>query len=422
MNNKAGGLRCCGRMVLVVVVAIGLTVSKKALADNNILVMDWESITGARQLNMDVDAFATRICEREEKRNEELIKGDGKSMKKDERDRNRHMEWMKQYKDAKESHTEQLHALIDSTAVTSTDLPVFVVADFLVPAKCYPSASAQEMAAAELARHKRYIANTFGVDVSKVDEAKDIAVVLKVVDPFNTRDLWPLPGLIIRKGTKLVEPFRGSKVSRDIFLVSPVDFGCGHLGYQCLIARVIELGLLRLASKMSWKDYFCGLLNIRGSAAVAAVKKTAECLSPHCCRRPHKTYIRTIGVISESLVGRQLSHGDILFGLKEGEKLSLSTVHEHLGTELDNRGGKDGKGDHAFDQTAFAKRKNDIYMEPVLFVSGIETTRRPRGCPQLVAQAKLMELFRTKRPKWGTAPLTAHGYPFPIYVHDGNDL
>eukprot|EP00922_Rhytidocystis_sp_ex-Travisia-forbesii_P045004 GHVS01067090.1.p1 GENE.GHVS01067090.1~~GHVS01067090.1.p1 ORF type:complete len:391 (+),score=45.72 GHVS01067090.1:116-1288(+) len=390
MNNKAGGLRCCGRMVLVVVVAIGLTVSKKALADNNdILLMDWQSITG-------------ELVERE----------------------NEVPEWFKSYELMKTWHIERLHALIGSPAVTSTDLPVFVVAEFLITARCDLTASYEEQLSAirEVNNNKLYIANTFGVDVSKVEDADDIAVVLDVVDPFNTNKHWPLPGLIIRKDTEWGEQFRGSKVSRDIFLVSPVDFGCGHLGYQCLIARVIELGLLRLASKMSWKDYFCGLLNIRGSAAVAAVKKTAECLSPHCCRRPHKTYIRTIGVISESLVGRQLSHGDILFGLKEGEKLSLSTVHEHLGTELDNRGGKDGKGDHAFDQTAFAKRKNDIYMEPVLFVSGIETTRRPRGCPQLVAQAKLMELFRTKRPKWGTAPLTAHGYPFPIYVHDGNDL
>eukprot|EP00922_Rhytidocystis_sp_ex-Travisia-forbesii_P045006 GHVS01067093.1.p1 GENE.GHVS01067093.1~~GHVS01067093.1.p1 ORF type:complete len:377 (+),score=52.71 GHVS01067093.1:183-1313(+) len=370
MNNRAAGLRCCGQMVLVVFVAIGLTVSKKALADNNILVMDWESISGNVYINR-YAAVAAMAALRVEGANEGP-------------------EWFEQYKVAKPKPIEQLHDLIGSPDVTSTDLPVFVVTCFPI-ARCDPSVldPNQFWARQDVETNKSYIADTFGVNARNVEDAEDIAVVLGVVDPFNKNKHWPLPGQLIRKDTELLEEFRGS-VRRDIFVVSTVDFGCGDFGYQCLRARVIELALLRLeklqASQMSWKAYLFNFPAICGFAAVAP--PTAD----------NMTYIRTMGILIRSLLGQ--SDGEILFGVSRTQKLTLSEVHELLGRELDFRRGKvednnsTRRGADAFEQTTFSKRKDNVYMEPFIFV--------PR------------DIYS----KGGDTAGRANGYPFPVYVHN----
>eukprot|EP00922_Rhytidocystis_sp_ex-Travisia-forbesii_P035006 GHVS01051985.1.p1 GENE.GHVS01051985.1~~GHVS01051985.1.p1 ORF type:complete len:350 (-),score=36.18 GHVS01051985.1:49-1098(-) len=205
MYNKAGGLTGCFRIFLLAM-ASGLNLSLKANSGKNLLVMKLpENLAFITPFGGDMMNTETR----------------------------------KVYVLLGHALRNALHELMAKLEMASVDVPVFVFTD------C--SLAAGKGVHAELAvAQKTSIADIFGVEIGALDVVNDMGKELEVQDPYMKKFAWPLRGYKIARGKQWHPNWMKSVVLNDIFILSSKNFGVDPaMEKQCLLARVVELALLK---------------------------------------------------------------------------------------------------------------------------------------------------------------------------------
>eukprot|EP00922_Rhytidocystis_sp_ex-Travisia-forbesii_P006151 GHVS01008902.1.p1 GENE.GHVS01008902.1~~GHVS01008902.1.p1 ORF type:complete len:446 (-),score=55.55 GHVS01008902.1:544-1881(-) len=242
MGHKAAGFPGC--FLVILFVAIGLTLSLKANAETNILVMDLDGTANSTRDDRDEPfcslmkslcyGFANLETEAEAQRLSLQISSDMKTA---------------------------LHRLIGKTDIASECLPVFVVT------------------AGNLDRRLDYVAETFGVTRGDIIEVSDIAQELIVTDPYSRDGSWPISGYRIKEGAKWcktspacststtgINDERSEEkeetccqtVARNIFVVSSRDVVGRTVSKHSVLARVIDLSLQKAKSDEQITVYTIG--------------------------------------------------------------------------------------------------------------------------------------------------------------------
>eukprot|EP00922_Rhytidocystis_sp_ex-Travisia-forbesii_P035013 GHVS01051998.1.p1 GENE.GHVS01051998.1~~GHVS01051998.1.p1 ORF type:complete len:378 (+),score=16.18 GHVS01051998.1:140-1135(+) len=263
------------------------------------------------------------------------------------------------------SATEAFHTMIAKPAIASVDFPVFVLSSrtlfrrsttlegdtgsFLLNVEYFGKQADNE---------KLYVAETFGVDVNRMELVKDIATGLGVVDPYNRDGSWPLRGYRIKRTTPWGSLGRGSTVVRDIFVVSREEIAfISKYQSAALLARVIELALRNVTKKSLlfrmidwvWED---------------TTKDTVN--------------VHTIASHIQSLVG-QTAEKCIVFVIDGTTGSTFNHVHDAICKELDCRWRQEtGSTLNTFRSCLrfgpFALMSRNIKMKPILLRTVIDST------------------------------------------------
>eukprot|EP00922_Rhytidocystis_sp_ex-Travisia-forbesii_P006156 GHVS01008907.1.p1 GENE.GHVS01008907.1~~GHVS01008907.1.p1 ORF type:complete len:399 (-),score=58.69 GHVS01008907.1:499-1695(-) len=209
MGHKAAGFPGC--FLVILFVAIGLTLSLKANADTNILVMDLDKTANFGYTRAESDGFHSEM-------------------------------------------QTALHNLITNNNNASEKLPIFVVT---IAESCFGGNDKE--------KRRQFVATTFGVNATDIISIPDVAAALQVNDPFSISGSWPIPAVFISKDTAWYPAASSAEatgeetwktVGRDIFLLStrdvydyiaPNDYGSAMKSK--VLMRIINMGLQKVTEK-----------------------------------------------------------------------------------------------------------------------------------------------------------------------------
>eukprot|EP00922_Rhytidocystis_sp_ex-Travisia-forbesii_P006146 GHVS01008896.1.p1 GENE.GHVS01008896.1~~GHVS01008896.1.p1 ORF type:complete len:387 (-),score=34.48 GHVS01008896.1:263-1423(-) len=344
MGNKAAGFPGC--FLVVLFVAIGLTLSLKANADTNILVMDLDGTANSNERNAETDCSE--------------LSSDTQTA---------------------------LRAVITNNNIASEDMPIFVVTAGRVPNK--------ENSAERLT----FIAKTFGVTEVDVTDVKDIANELEVNDLYSKDGSWPIRGCLIKKSAQWCdetsracaksttdvnkEPRREKNktchqtVDRNIFLVSSKDVDKSSVKH-CVFVRVIDFALqVAIAKGHGDGDFTVHTIGNRTSDLVGQSAKGEIWFVERGA-----THFR---IDSEPLKGYTLHQMNTLLNTKSSEQLKEKHVRPLKSSDWN---------DVRLTDLTIDKMKKKLKMKPVNFNRAIDSTLHKR---QFVTHCLAAVVEQTRR-------------------------
>eukprot|EP00922_Rhytidocystis_sp_ex-Travisia-forbesii_P021688 GHVS01031755.1.p1 GENE.GHVS01031755.1~~GHVS01031755.1.p1 ORF type:complete len:362 (+),score=40.32 GHVS01031755.1:84-1169(+) len=198
--------------MIPVVVAIVLSLSQKANADNNLLVMELDTLYRCSRFFSN-DAF--KYLKEKNGTNVEVL-----------------------YAQQTSEAAKALHGLIQNNYIASVGLPVIVVTTTRQLRNTEKKGTSEDLPLASI----DFVAESFGVDTNTVEPFTNMADLLQVDDSYSIDGSWPVFGYRIRSDASWGE--LNQTVGRDIYIVSAKDVVVySDFDKEILLARLINMAL-----------------------------------------------------------------------------------------------------------------------------------------------------------------------------------